>query len=193
MSLGGRWPGGGWRHLARLLPVQGRIVDVGAGHGQLAHALVAQHAARRVLAIEADPRRVAALRASTANLPVSVLEDDPRSAPLPPADGIALIDVLHHLDESEQAELVHRCLRALLPGGTLLIRAPDAAATFRMVPTRLREAIMPRKRLPGRTARAYRASEAWVEVLEGYGLKARALPPSSVTPWADRVVGGTWT
>ena len=136
---------------------------------------------------------MAALRASAAELPIAVLEDDPRTVSLPPTDAVALVDVLQHLDEEQQADVVHRSLRALLPGGTILIRTPDASATFRMVWTRLREAMMPRKRLPGPRARAYRASEDWVELLEGYGLKARALPPSSLSPWADRVVVGTWT
>ncbi|MCA9317182.1 MAG: methyltransferase domain-containing protein [Planctomycetes bacterium] len=193
MSHGGRRPGIGWRRLAGLFPAEGRVIDVGAGRGQLALALAAGGASRRVLAVEADPRRVAALRARASELPIAVLEDDPRTASLPPTDAVALVDVLQHLDEEQQADLVHRALRALLPGGTILIRTPDASATFRMVWTRLREAMMPRKRLPGPRARAYRASEAWVELLEGYGLKARALPPSSLSPWADRVVVGTWT
>ena len=193
MSHGGRRPGIGWRRLAGLFPAEGRVIDVGAGRGQLALALAAGGASRRVLAVEADPRRVAALRARASELPIAVLEDDPRTASLPPTDAVALVDVLQHLDEEQQADLVHRALRALLPGGTILIRTPDASATFRMVWTRVREAMMPRKRLPGPRARAYRASEAWVELLEGYGLKARALPPSSLSPWADRVVVGTWT
>ena len=193
MSHGGRRPGIGWRRLAGLFPAEGRVIDVGAGRGQLALALAAGGASRRVLAVEADPRRVAALRASASELPIAVLEDDLRTAPLPPTDAVALVDVLQHLDEEQQADVVHRSLRALLPGGTILIRTPDASATFRMVWTRLREAMMPRKRLPGPRARAYRASEAWVELLEGYGLKARALPPSSLSPWADRIVVGTWT
>ncbi|MCB9826240.1 MAG: class I SAM-dependent methyltransferase [Planctomycetes bacterium] len=188
-----RWHAGGYGRLAQLLPSEGRIVDLGAGWGLFAHALAAGGEARRVLAVEADPRRVAALRASAAELPIAVLEDDPRTVSLPPTDAVALVDVLQHLDEEQQADVVHRALRALLPGGMILLRTPDATATFRMVWTRLREAMMPRKRLPGPRARAYRASEAWVELLEGYGLKARALPPSSLSPWADRVVVGTWT
>lgn len=188
-----RWHVGGYGSLAQLVPPEGRVVDLGAGWGLFAHALVAGAASRRVLAIEADPRRVVALRASAAELPIAVLEDDPRTVSLPPTDAVVLLDVLQHLEEHEQAELVHRSLRALLPGGTILLRTPDASATFRMVWTRLREAMMPRKRLPGPRARAYRASGAWVELLEGYGLKARALPPSFLSPWADCVVVGTWT
>lgn len=185
-----RWHLGGYRYLAALLPERGDIVDLGAGWGLLAHALVRDGAPRRVLAVDHDGRRVRALAASAKDLPIDALEADLREVPVPPADGIALVDVLHYLDEEEQGELLVRCLRALRPGGTILLRDPDPSAFVRMAWTRLHEAIFTRLGITKGRVRAWRTGGAWVELLEAYGLRARALGLSSLSPYADRIVVG---
>src|SRR5207247_7438035 len=56
----------GYEGLLRLVPPAGTIVDLGAGEGLLAHALAgaAEGKARRVVAVDHDPARVARLRAA---------------------------------------------------------------------------------------------------------------------------------
>lgn len=185
-----RWHLGGYRHLAALLPERGDIVDLGAGWGLLAHALVRDAPGRRVLAVDHDRRRVLALAASARELPIDAVEGDMRSVPVPRADGIALVDVLHYLDEEEQGALLVRCLRALKPGGTILLRDPDPSAHLRMALTRLHEFLFTRLGITKGRVRAWRTGGAWVELLEAYGLRARALGLSSLSPYADRIVVG---
>ena len=62
-----------------------------------------------------------------------VEQGDARQAVLDRPDAIALLDVLHYLPVEEQTRWLDRCVEALAPGGTLLVRELDLErARFRM-------------------------------------------------------------
>ena len=181
----------GYDAVDALVPARGTVVDLGAGEGLLAHVL-AGDGARRVVAIDLDPARVARARASTGALPVRVLQGDFGEVPIPRADAVLLVDVLHYLDAPAQDALLARAYEALEPGGTLLLRDPDAAAGPRFLWTRAHERVATALRLTRARVGAYRRADAWVAALKALGARdARALPLSPGTPHADRVVLGT--
>ena len=179
---------GGYRDLAEHLPARGRIVDLGCGWGLFAHVLVEASSERRVVAVDHAAHRVAALRASASGLPIEVHEAALESFELPPVDGIVLLDVLHYFDEMTQGEILVRCLRALHPGGVLLLRDPDPSAWFRFRLTRLHERIATGFGWTKAKLGHFRSGWQWQEVLEGYDLRVRCLPLSPFSPYADRVV-----
>lgn len=167
----------------------GLVLDLGAGEGLLAHVLVTRAPARRVLAVDHDPRRVARLRRSAAGLPIEALSADFAACDLPPCDAVLLVDVLHYLDRATQERLLTRVRDALRPGGVLLLRDPDAGAGLAFAWNRLHERVFTLLRLTQGSIRGYRTSEAWASLLGHLGYAAvEVARRHRLSLYADRVV-----
>ncbi|MCM2279953.1 MAG: class I SAM-dependent methyltransferase [Oligoflexia bacterium] len=126
LFLRARWKLTPYAKMSRELPGEGRLLDLGCGHGLLALQLALESPAREVLGIDHDGKRVALARAAGAGLPN--LRFEPGSALEPaagPFRGIALIDMLHYFAPAEQARIVAQAHAALENGGTLIAREVD--------------------------------------------------------------------
>ena len=103
----------------------GAIVDLGCGYG-IALALAAfRDRGRRLVGFDLDERRVRAARCALRNFDAQLEVGDIRTARIPPAGLILILDVLQYLDAQEQAALLMRCASALDPGGLLIFRVHD--------------------------------------------------------------------
>ena len=127
-----------------LLPAHARYLDLGCGQGLLAAWLLAAARlhARRSPATDAPPPAIARYhgielldaavrrgRIALADHPFVTLESgDATAAPLPPADVVCLIDVLHYIPAASQEALLARIRSGLAGDGRLLLRVGDAAA-----------------------------------------------------------------
>lgn len=187
------------------LPASGRIADLGCGRGILL-ALVA--AARELAAegswprwwprlpsadlygLEAHAGRVRVARSALGEL-ASVEWGDVRSAEVPPARAILLIDVLHYLEPEAQERLLTRAAAALEPGGILILREADADRGWRFALTRLQERLSALARGELRRSFAYRGERAWVELLTGEGLEVATRPLWAGTPYANVLISGS--
>jgi 2-polyprenyl-3-methyl-5-hydroxy-6-metoxy-1,4-benzoquinol methylase len=107
---------------------QGRLLDVGAGHG-----LLVDEASRRGYRAEGLELSRAAIAHASGELGLSIRElpledpalDDERF------DAIVLADVFEHLDDP--VATLDRCVELLAPGGALMIVTPDpSSATARV-------------------------------------------------------------
>jgi SAM-dependent methyltransferase len=181
---------GGYRAVSALLPSEGLIVDLGAGAGLLAHVLVDGAPARRVLAVDHDEARMAALRESARGLPIEAVVHDFSTFEVPACRAVVLVDVLHYLDVAAQDALLQRAALALLPGGVLLLRDPDADAGIRFHLARLHERVATCVGLTKARIGAYRSQTAWAAALAGLGLSVHAPAPSPGAPCPDRIVLG---
>jgi SAM-dependent methyltransferase len=181
---------GGLRRIAGLFPREGTIVDLGCGMGLLAHLLVEERPARRVLAVDHDPARVAQLAGSATGLAIEARCADMASVAIPPCAGVALVDVLHYLDADAQEALLARAAAALEPGGVLVLRDPDRAAFLRYRVARLHEAVALRSGFTKARHGHYRSGRAWAALLVRHGLEAERLPLGWFSPYPDRVVVG---
>jgi SAM-dependent methyltransferase len=111
------------RSLRALGPL-GRVIDAGAGRGQLGLALLDLGQLTALSGFDFDERKISVANAAAqgdARFEVA----DLRSAPFGPADTILLIDVLHYLRTDEQDALLGRVRAALAPGGRLVLREVD--------------------------------------------------------------------
>ena len=108
-----------------LATVQGRgiALDVGAGEGY--YALKLARAGLRVTAIDVDQKRLAVLehRAQRFKLPITTLVRDVARWSIPHGqfDFIAAVNALHFLSHTVALGVIHRLIRALKPGGVLLL------------------------------------------------------------------------
>lgn len=100
--------------LAKHLPPQARIFEIGCGQGLLLRAL--QQAGYRVEGVE--PSHSAALRARADGLPVAEGYFSRETAPAGPFDAVIVSHVLEHI---EQPEPFLDAIASIAPGGLLLL------------------------------------------------------------------------
>jgi uncharacterized protein (DUF2062 family) len=193
-------------HLLRdgLLPVDGRLLDLGCGRGILFALLDAAHVqADRGLypegwppaphlalhGIESRPKTAAAARHALDG--TALIETaDLCSAPLPACDCLLLLDVLHYLPAPDQERLLARAGAALAADGTLLMRETDAAAGWRFVATRLQERISALFRGQLRLRFHYRTAAEWRRLLEALGFAVAVEPLWRGTPYGNVLLIG---
>jgi len=171
----------------------GSILDLGCGRGI---ALALAHTARRTRSTHPEPAPMVLLgvevRPGPAHVARAALGDAARveiadlSDYSPPtADVVLLLDVLHYLDATAQERLLSRIVRALRPGGVLLVREPDASSGMSFRITRAAERLRAIARGSWRQSFHYRAGSDWVRVLGNYGLSVTQQPMDRHTPFSN--------
>jgi uncharacterized protein (DUF2062 family) len=183
----------------------GRLLDLGCGRG-IALALLTATCdqlergvypegwppppAPQLLGIEEDPRVAAVAR--TGLLGRAAIETaDLRTVPVPQADAILLLDVLHYLRAPDQLSLLTRIADAVPPGGALLLREADAAAGWRFAAVRVSERLSAVLRGDWRQWRRgfhYRSQAEWLNLLVARGFTARAGAMGMGTPYANVLI-----
>lgn len=119
-----RWASCPFAAVAAQLPLAGRILEVGCGHGLLSLYLALTSAERRITGIDVDADKLAAARSAAASAGLDASFEIVAGAALPdgPWAGIAIVDVLYLLPADDQRALLRSCARALVPGGVLVVK-----------------------------------------------------------------------
>lgn len=119
------------------VPRDGRILEVGCGHGLLSLYLALAGSARRVTGVDVDAAKVAEATAAAGRLePGETTEVDFTTVPrgwLPeePADSIVIADVLYLLTPDAQRRLLRACAACLPPGGALVVKETALEPTWK--------------------------------------------------------------
>jgi len=164
----------------------GKVVDLGCGRGQLGVLLLELGRAESLFGVDSDVRKISVARRAA---PEAIFQSgDLATFPIPRADTILLIDVLHYLPLGEQDELLARAATALLPGGRLLVRELDHQASRRSRFTRAAEWIARRVGLNRGRATHYRSAEDVRHTLERMGLTCQVRDASSGTPFGNVLI-----
>ncbi len=167
----------------------GRVLDLGCGRGQLGLLLLELGRAKTLVGLDSDARKVEV--AATAGPEASFRVADLAGAALEPADTILLIDVLHYMPLAEQDALLGAALRALAPGGRLLVRELDAdtsAHGARSGVTRFFEWCARKTGLNRGRATQYRPARELTAQLERAGLPWSVQGASERTPFANVLI-----
>lgn len=170
--------------LARELPTEGRLLDLGCGHGLLAFCLSLGHPGREVIAIDHDAERMRVAQLAALRLPVEMRPrfevGDLRKclASVAPGslDGIAMLDVLHYFDRATQEMLLGDAGRAVKSGGTLIMRDVDSDAGTKFRANRFYERIATGIRFTKSTAQTlqFRGRREWTALVEVSGFAVRS-------------------
>jgi 2-polyprenyl-3-methyl-5-hydroxy-6-metoxy-1,4-benzoquinol methylase len=164
--------------LSRQVPEQGRILEVGCGHGLVAATLALESPGRELVGFDIDRDKIelarvlaAAVEAAGGNLTVSV--GDGRIRPEGLWDAVIVADVLYLLAPPDQAQLVEDAARALRPGGVLVVKELDVRPRAKFAFARLEELVATRVlRVTAGDALHWRPAARWAELIEGAGLTA---------------------
>ncbi len=129
-----------YRTFNELLPVRGRILDIGCGYGFMSYMLQFAAQERELLGYDHDEEKIAvASRCFSRNANIRFIKADINQLQMVSADAIILSDVLHYLFPDQQEKLVRQCMDAIRPGGLLIIRDGDRDLEKRHEVTRMTE------------------------------------------------------
>jgi uncharacterized protein (DUF2062 family)/trans-aconitate methyltransferase len=188
-----------------VLPGSGRLLDLGCGRGILFSLVLAAReqvdAGNYPEGWAPPPRglsfygiegrsKVAAAACQALDGKAVIANADLRTAELPPADTILLLDVLHYLPAADQESLLSKAVAGLAPGGLLLIRDADADAGWRFTATRLQERFSALLRRHGKQRFTYRSAAEWTDLLQKLALTVDVQPMGMGTPYANVLLAG---
>ncbi len=138
-----RWATCPLRAVAAAIPLTGRVLEVGCGHGLLANYLALESPDREVHGVDIDGPKIEAARRAGAMSGATFSVTDPHSPRLPdgPWDAIAIVDVLYLLTEDEQRRILRACATALAPGGILVVKEMSPSPRWKAAWNRAQETL----------------------------------------------------
>ncbi|MBL0342739.1 MAG: MMPL family transporter [Bacteroidetes bacterium] len=124
----------------KILPREGKILDIGCGYGFLTYLLGYTSKQRTLTGIDYDINKIEiAENGYLKGENVRFLHADITNFEFEEQDAIVLNDVLHYLRHEEQIEVLEHCAKKLLPSGMLVIRDGVREIQQRHLGTRITE------------------------------------------------------
>lgn len=165
----------------------GRVLDAGAGRGQLGLCLLELGRVESLFGFDSDGRKIALARAAAgADAEFAVADLGARFAP---ADTVLLIDVLHYLPRAEQDAVLAEAVSAVPSGGRVLVRELDGVPGWRSAVTRLFERLATALGVNrGRARLEYRSAAELRERLTALGCECEIRGASEGTPFANVLI-----
>lgn len=171
-----------------LLPIEGRILDVGCGFGLFAGYFGQMAPKRSIIGIDPNVRRVAIARHVAAQVGLSRHEfhvGDVRTAELGgPFDGIYVLDVMHHIAARDQEDVLRKLYDKLSPGGRLVMKDVTTVPRSGLLFTEVLDRVM----VGMKEEIAYRHHHEWERMLEGIGFRVRTVRVPDVLPYPHVVL-----
>ena len=119
-----RWYSAPFPAIAGVLPVTGRILEIGCGHGLFSVYAALASSARAVHGVDIDQAKIAVARLVAGRVAADLEFDvTPSGAVSPgPWDAIVVVDMLYLLPAAQQRRLLTEAAAELAPGGRLVIK-----------------------------------------------------------------------
>ncbi len=168
-----------------LLPVEGKILDLGCGYGFMVYMLYwASQKRRRITGVDYDKEKLeTANRCFSKTSDLQFIYTDITQFEPEKSDGIVISDVLHYLVPDEQIRLIQKSIEALLPGGVLIIRDGDSDLVQKHQGTKLTEFISTRLLSFNKTANDLHFVSGTLirEIADQYGLSLEVIDQTRFT------------
>jgi SAM-dependent methyltransferase len=165
----------------------GDVLDVGCGRGQASIFLAELGRARSVVGVDFDQDKIEVANFAAGGS-ARFWVGDITVEPLPEADTILLLDVLHYLPLAAQDELLARVVQVLRPGGYLVLRDVEQAHGASGSLTRTLERIGVKWGANRGTELAFRDASQTLERLESLGLRVVTGASGAALELANRLV-----
>ena len=123
-----------------LVPMQGKILDIGCGYGFMSYMLSFTSAQRQITGIDYDEDKIdTANNCFSKTAMINFVHSDVMSFDFEMYDAIILADMLHYLPAAEQKQVIEKCILNLNVGGIVIIRDGDADKENQHKKTKLTE------------------------------------------------------
>lgn len=127
------------------VPEEGRVLDVGCGHGLFTALMAVASPARSILGVDPSEGKIQIAQGLTAKLPnVRFFQGTIQEVDEGPFDAITILDVLYLLPLEEKVRILRRCHELLAPGGRLVLKTNDTHPAWKYQWARLQEVAMTR-------------------------------------------------
>ncbi len=124
----------------KLIPLQGRILDLGCGYGFMSYMLHYLSVDRTVTGVDYDEDKIAtAAHCYQKDDSISFVHADVTQYNFTEQDVIIISDVLHYLQPAQQEALLTRCIANISAGGMVIVRDGDTELKGRHKGTALTE------------------------------------------------------
>jgi uncharacterized protein (DUF2062 family)/2-polyprenyl-3-methyl-5-hydroxy-6-metoxy-1,4-benzoquinol methylase len=178
-----------YRQLLERAPLPTPVLDVGTGRGQTLILLAQVQPDLVGLGFDWDLAKIELARRAAAPWPGLRFErGDVRTADIPTAGTVLLLDVLHYNPAAEQDAILRRVAAALAPGGVIYVRELDGKRSLRASINRWQERIGTAMRINRGATLCFRPAAELVAVLAGEGLVTKVVPSSGDLPLANVLI-----
>ena len=171
---------GGW------LPTGGRLLDIGCGQGLMLALLAEAKRFDQLVGVELRPHRARLARAALGS-DAEIVESDARTLSAGTARVVLLFDVLHMMPRPDQDALLAEAVRALEPGGMIVVRDADASAGWRFQAVRFGNRLTALTSGAWRQRFAFRTLDEWRDCFSRHGLEVEGAPAGAGTPFANHL------
>jgi SAM-dependent methyltransferase len=180
-----------------------RVLDLGCGPAILASLMLAAHArfeaglwpggwaappsALQLHGIESVRRTAQRARVILGDR-ATIRTADLRDAPIPEADVVVLIDVLHYLQTDAQVCLLERVAQSLHGGGLLIMRVADISAGWRFHFGNVADHFGSLLTAQAMSRHYHRPIDEWLHLLDTLGFEPSVEPNASAESFANMLV-----
>lgn len=192
-SLPLKWRLGRFDVIERLVPREGRVVDLGCGTGCFLTYLALASEKRACVGVDISDRKLAVAREATRGLwSVSFHLHNLFSYRPEDAACVTILDTLHYFDPAAQAAALENCAKHLAPGGALILRNIDREPRWTFRWNYAHEWAMTRVQLTA-TERAWPRLHflpfaEYRSILERLGMEVEIVPPPQARPYAVTIL-----
>lgn len=112
-----------YQQFHELLPLKGKILDIGCGYGFMPYMLHFAAPLRAFTGIDYDEDKIEVANNNfNKNALINFEHADALNFEFAKYDAVIIADVLHYLQPHEQKLIMERCINSLNPGGSIIIR-----------------------------------------------------------------------
>lgn len=177
--------------LERYVPTQGRVLDLGCGHGLVANILALTGPGRQVLGVDLDPAKIAAAQQTVGgrdNIRFTI--GDAAALPAGPFQAVTIADVLYTIPPATQQAILRQIAAVLEPGGVLVWKTQVRHPRWKYAITYGQEWLMTRLGPTLSSGLHFLDREESLAALREAGLRPAIIPLPSIRPYTDLLLLG---
>jgi 2-polyprenyl-3-methyl-5-hydroxy-6-metoxy-1,4-benzoquinol methylase len=136
-----RWLVCPFDRLLALVPESGSLLDVGCGSGIWLTYLARERPALELHGVDPDARKLELARRSAAASRLDLHQGSVDDVPAAAFDVVTILDVLYLVPDDMKSAMLAASLRALKPGGTIVLKDADVRPWWKYAPMALEELV----------------------------------------------------